>query len=252
MDAAASRRAYDRDLAYIHHVGFGDFSREAAPGILSLFSRANIHAGLVVDLACGSGLWVRELQRSGYEAVGVDASTAMIALARTIAPGARFTCASLHGWELPRCDAVTCLGEGLNYLPDGSTEPLPIGPVIQRVADALRPGGMFVFDVIVSGKAAMNYRTWRTGDDWAVLIEVAEQAGTPLLTRDMTTFRKSGTTYRRAFERHAVQVFDRTAVETLLRDAGFSVKTSRRYGDAPLPTRRLAFVACKSVGPSHP
>jgi SAM-dependent methyltransferase len=250
MDEAVTRRTYERDLAYIHHVGFGDFSRNAAPGLLMWLRRAGIHAGTVVDLACGSGMWVRELQRAGYDAVGVDRSPAMLALARTIAPGARFACASLHGWDVPRCDAVTCLGEGLNYLPEGASV-VPEGhggrpslePLFRRIAEALRPGGLWMFDVVLGGRGSLTSRTWRTGDDWAVLVEVVESAGTGLLTRDITTFRKVGATYRRGFERHAIQLFDRAAVESLLRETGFAIRTSRRYGATRLAPRRLAFCA---------
>ncbi len=45
---------YSDDLAYIHHVGYGSFARDAAPGVLEIFRRHDITDGLVVDLGCGS------------------------------------------------------------------------------------------------------------------------------------------------------------------------------------------------------
>jgi len=48
-------RAYDEDLAYVHDVGFGDFARSVAPGVLEILRRSGITGGLVVDLGCGSG-----------------------------------------------------------------------------------------------------------------------------------------------------------------------------------------------------
>ena len=52
---------YERDLAEIQHRGFGDFAASAAPGLLGLLREAKIERGTVVDLGCGSGIWLREL-----------------------------------------------------------------------------------------------------------------------------------------------------------------------------------------------
>ena len=60
-------RAYREDLAYVHGVGFDWFARGAAPGVLDILRGGGITDGLVVDLGCGSGIWVRELVRAGYE-----------------------------------------------------------------------------------------------------------------------------------------------------------------------------------------
>lgn len=53
---------YHDDLAHVQHDGFGDFARRAAPGLLALLRQAGIGRGAtVVDLGCGSGIWLREL-----------------------------------------------------------------------------------------------------------------------------------------------------------------------------------------------
>ena len=38
------------DLAYVHHVGFGDFADSAAPRLLTALRAADVEGGLVVDL----------------------------------------------------------------------------------------------------------------------------------------------------------------------------------------------------------
>jgi hypothetical protein len=60
---------YGPDLTYVHHTGFGTFAEEAAPGLVELFHNAGIYSGLVVDLACGSGIWPAHLLRAGYSVV---------------------------------------------------------------------------------------------------------------------------------------------------------------------------------------
>lgn len=235
---------YLEDLAYVHHTGFGGLASGASPGLLGLLREAGIQDGLVVDLGCGSGLWVREARRAGYEALGVDNSAPMIELARTVAPDARFVCAPVHGFSIPPCDAVTALGEVFNYIPPGEEDLPPLGALFREVARALRPGGLLLFDAIVRGRP-MAYRSWQAGEDWAALVDVVEDSERNLITRGITTFRRIGPHYRRSDETHRVRVLDRAEVERELREAGFSVRASRRYGDFLLPPRRLAFRARK-------
>lgn len=234
---------YGPDLAHVQHTGFGDFATGAAPGLLRMLRQAGIERGLVVDLGCGSGILARELRRAGYEVLGVDASPALVRLARRVAPGARFRVGSAHEVPLPRCRAVTAIGEVLGYLPPEGPAP-PLARLFARVARALPPGGLFVFDLFVrQGRRPMAYRTGRAGDDWAVLTDVAEDRARGRLVRDITTFRRRGGAWRRARERHVLRVPSREEVEAALRREGFSVRVLRRYGDHPLAPRRLAFRA---------
>ena len=81
-------------MAYIHDVGFGDYAKKAAPGLLRILRTCGVKEGLVVDLGCGSGHWARELNRAGYRVLSVDQSLAMIRLARQKAPASKFKVAS--------------------------------------------------------------------------------------------------------------------------------------------------------------
>ena len=243
---ARSLPSYGKDLAYVHHVGFTDFARGAAPGVLALLRAARLTTGLVVDLGCGSGVWARELLGAGYSVLGVDSSASMVALARETAPAATFRRGSVHELPIPPCAAVTSLGEVLGYLPDESPTRESLAPLFRRVAASLAPGGLFVFDLMIRGGAhPMGYRTWTRGDGWSVEAEVREDTRRALLTRDITTFRRVGRLYRRSDERHAVRLFARAEVERWLRASGFTVRVTRRYGSFPLAPRRLAFIARK-------
>src|SRR5690349_21024793 len=116
-------RDYQTDLAYIHHAGFTQFITEACPGLLQILKRARISQGLLVDLACGSGIWARAAHRAGFRVLGIDAAPAMIQLARRIAPGVQFHRAWLYHARLPRCSAITCIGEGFTYFAPGKPNP---------------------------------------------------------------------------------------------------------------------------------
>ncbi|MFY9822933.1 MAG: methyltransferase domain-containing protein [Thermoanaerobaculia bacterium] len=247
--------AYSDDLAYIHDAGFGDFARGAAPGVLQALRRNGVKDGLVVDLGCGSGIWAEILLAEGYGVLGVDISPGMLALARRRAPAASFLQASLHEVELPRCAAMTALGECLNYLfdPEGADAPAlatgaaPLRPLFARVHAALRPGGLFVFDVAEPGQVPPDRpRTGSSsGADWEIHVDVREDPRARILTRSMVFHRREGDSVRRSEEAHRQRLYPQKEVREALAGAGFEVRTARAYGAVPLPPAHSAFFARK-------
>jgi SAM-dependent methyltransferase len=228
---------YHSDLAYIQHHGFSSFASAAAPGLLRLLRKAGIAGGHVVDLGCGDGTWLRALIDRGYTVTGVDQSRDLLRYARAAAPGAALENRSVHRVALPQCDAITALGEVLSYAPASLAA---LNRLFRRAHAALRPGGMLVFDALVTGRP-MSYSTWRAGPSWAVLVRVEERNNR--LSRQIITFRRVRGRYRRRVETHLLFVTSRASLLLALRRAGFSVQTTRRYGHSALGERRLAFVA---------
>ena len=110
---------YRRDLAFVHHRGFGFHAQACPPGILTLLEPVRMRAGLVLELGCGSGLLTRELTAADHRVVATDASPAMLELARGYAPDAEdIRQLTLPGDPLPQADAVVSAGQALSYLPD--------------------------------------------------------------------------------------------------------------------------------------
>jgi SAM-dependent methyltransferase len=231
------------DVAWIHHDGFGDFARSAGAEVLKILRRAAIGGGTLVDLGCGSGIFAAMAERAGFDVIGVDISPAMVALAKRESPKSQFVQSSLDKFSVPPCDVVTALGEPLNYGAERRVSDLR--RVFVRIARALRPGGMFFFDLILHEGETMNYRSWRAGDGWTILWEVAEDSRARKLTRHNITYRTVRSRIRRGEEHHTVQLFKRKEVEQALREAGFKFVVSGKYGGWSLPRRRLAFIATK-------
>jgi SAM-dependent methyltransferase len=238
---------YREDLAFIHDAGFRGFALNAAPGVLEILARHQIREGLVVDLGCGSGLWAQALARAHYRVLGIDLSEAMIALARQRVPEAEFRVASLFQAELPPCQAVTSLGECLNYLFDAGDDRQRLGRLFRRVYRALTPGGVFVFDIAEPGqvKAGTSSKGFSEGAGWVVLAEKQEDHRRRTLTRRIISFRQAGKHYRRTDETHQVRLYSAAEVARELRRAGFRARTLRRYGRYELPRAQAAFVARK-------
>ncbi len=236
---------YREDLAHIHDVGHADFALRSAPGILEILRENGVMEGLVVDLGCGSGRWARELLRAGYRVLGIDISEDMVELARRNAPEAEFRVGSLFETEIPPCDAVTAVSEVLNYLFDPQNEGWRLERLSGRVYGALRPGGVFVFDVLGPGQVppGSTSRGWSAGEDWAVLNEKEEDATRGTMERRIVSFRKVGELYRRDDEVHRVRLYSPEEAEDKLGRAGFEVTTMPAYGDYALGENHAAFVA---------
>ena len=216
---------YGRDLALIHARGFAGLAAAAGPFMAAELGRAGFPDGLVVDLGCGNGVTSRLLGEAGYDVLGIDASPAMLALARREAPAARFRRGSFLDAELPPCVGVLAAGEVLAY-----TE-RSLDPLFRRVRRALAPGGVFVLDLPGPARlpGARPSRNWWAGEGWAILIELTLDRERALLTRSMTTFVRAGRSWRRGEETHRQRVFRATDVAARLRRIGFSVRVRRGY-----------------------
>jgi SAM-dependent methyltransferase len=239
---------YNEDLAYIHDVGFRDYALKSTPGILKLFSDCKIQTGLIVELGCGSGLTAEILHQAGYQVLGVDISDAMISIAQTRVPTAEFRVVSLFTAHLPPCAAVLSIGECLSYAFDTNSD-AALEELFRRIYQALAPGGVFIFDVVVPGHAAPGeiVKSFTEGQDWIVLVEKQEDPIQQLLTRRIITLRQVEALYRRTDEVHRQRLFDVETVAATLRQIGFQVETRLEYGQFKLPPARAAFIASKPM-----
>ena len=238
---------YDRDLALIHDSGFGDYPTKSAPAILKMLAKVVTPGELVVELGCGSGLICRRLVKAGYGAYGLDISPAMIQIARRKAPGARFAVGSAYDAKIPKCAAVISVGECLNYISGGGNHRRDLMALFSRVHRSLKPGGLFIFDLATPGQVppGLAVTVFAEGPDWFILAAKQENPKSGVLTRRIITFVKTGAAYRRSEEIHLQALYPSTETAEQLRRIGFSVRTSRKYGEFQLPTKRVAFVARK-------
>lgn len=220
---------YREDLAHIHHLGFSEFARSAAPWVIELLRERN--AKTIAELGCGTGILALALTQAGFAVHGFDVSPSMIAIARTTAPAARFDVASLHEAAIEPCDAVIAMGEVLNYA--------GFDAVRRRLHDL--PAPLFVFDVAERGSYPAHDEHRSGGDDWSV-IAIKDSDGTTL-TRRILTFHADG---RRDEEVHTLELFDRDELRSLLEQAGFRVTFRQSYGSRRLPKGHAVYIAVRS------
>jgi ubiquinone/menaquinone biosynthesis C-methylase UbiE len=112
------------------------------------FQKYNKPVNSVMDLACGSGNHALRLARRGYQILGIDLSEPLLKIAseKAIAEKsmAQFIYGDMHELSFEnRFDAVL----GFNFPLAFCSEHGDIAKVLQGVARALKPGGLFVTDL---------------------------------------------------------------------------------------------------------
>ena len=138
-------------------------------------------AGSVLELACGPGVWTRQLLRHATDVTAVDASKEMLAVAARSVPGrapVRFVEADLFTWEPDRRYDVVFMGFWLSHVPAERFESF-----WGRVAAALAPEGRVFFaddgyrtpDELIEGPASSTIQR-RTPDGTAYrIVKVAHE-----------------------------------------------------------------------------
>jgi SAM-dependent methyltransferase len=239
---------YRRDLALVHHLGFGFHADRCAPGILKLLEPVRDRRGLVVELGCGTGLLTRNLLDAGHLVIATDASPAMIDLARETAPDAEdVRTLVLPDDPIPAADAVVSVGHALNYLPDEAA----IDRALVAIAGALRPGGVLAIDLcdLEWGETRRDAPgVGRAGDDWAIVTEFSMPASNRFV-RDMAIFvRNDDGSWRRDDEHHENVLVDTSLVPKLLATNGVEAEVKSAFGSEELPAGLRAVIGRRPVG----
>lgn len=227
---------YLPDLAWIHHAGYSQHVARVSPGIVALLDKARLPVGAhVVDVGCGSGLLAAELGKAGYSVHGIDASPAMIDLARAQAPRATFEVRALpaRAAELPKAHAIVSTGHVLAYLDTREA----IAQVLAWLADALEPGGVLAIDLMTDAYAAarnLDDVHARVDDDWAIVTRFSRPEA-HRYDRAITTFRRDGDRWCRSDETHRNVTFEADDALAILRERGVEACVRASFGSETLP-----------------
>ncbi len=156
LDRAAFS-AYD-DIAGMYHGMWGDWYLPAALPALEKLFFSKVGAGArVVDVCCGSGHVTQELVRRGYRVTGIDSSARLIAIAQRSLPGVDFRVQDVRELRVDGSfEAAISTFDSLNHMM--TVEDLRA--VFKQVHGALRPGGVFVFDMNLAEAYSADLRQW--------------------------------------------------------------------------------------------
>jgi len=147
---------------------------------------------------------------------------------------------------LPPCDAVTSIGECLNYASGRPPARHRPAELFARVFAALRPRGVFLFDVAEPSRIPPGgpRKHFVEGRDWTILVETEGDRKRNTLTR-IVSFRRIGTRYRRSREVHRLQLYPAADLLNALTRAGFRAERLSGYGRFRFPEGIAGYLACK-------
>jgi len=207
----------------------------------------------IADIGCGTGTLSLRLFEQGYKVTGIDLSEEMLIEAQNKAahpsPRLRFLCQDMRELRLPEpCDVAVSFCDSLNYLLDAAD----VQQTFTQVRKALRPGGLFLFDMHsvhkLREKLGQNI-FYEITDEVSYLWQSSFEAKTNTVEYDITFFALEDPQeelYRRFREVHKQRAYEIGDVRAMLAAAGFS--TVEVYADfcwdVPHETsERLFFVA---------
>jgi SAM-dependent methyltransferase len=238
---------YRRDLAAVHHLGFGFHADACAPGVLALLEPVRERNGLVLELGCGSGLLTRHLVDAGHRVIATDASPAMLEIAAGYVPDAEdIRQLVLPDDPMPEADAIVSVGHAVNYLPDAAA----IERALVAAARAVRTCGVLALDLCDLEWARLRRdlpNHGRVTDDWAMVTSFSVPSSDRFV-REMATFRRNDDgTWRRDNERHDNVLIDTSRVPALLAPYGITARIAPSFGTEQLPEGLVALIGHRTT-----
>ena len=133
---------YDTMMEDVDYAAWADFYE-------AQFARhTDAKPAMVLDLGCGTGVLTNLLAHRGYDMIGIDLSSEMLAHASSAAAeeglSVLYLEQDMRAFDLyGTVDAVVCSLDGINYL----TKREDVARCFARVHTFLGDGGLFLFDV---------------------------------------------------------------------------------------------------------
>lgn len=203
--------------------------------LLTLMERNGVEPKTVLDMACGTGSLSVLFAENGSKCYGMDLSVDMLTRACKKTMGMENPPLFLHGnmadFKLPeQVDVLVCMLDSYNYLAD----PMDGLSALGCFAEAIRPGGLLIFDVRPR-KKLMEFDGQMFMDEtedvvciWRTEFDQEEN----LCFYGMDIFIREGDLWRREREEHYEYAYRLRWIREQLCLAGFSDVTF--YGDRTL------------------
>ncbi len=238
-DAVMAHVEYDFWAGYIH-----GFIEQYLP-----------EAHSVLELGCGTGTFALELAKlAAYDYLGTDRSPEMVQVARWKAEREqmplRFEVADFTTFTVAEpVDVVLLLYDGFNYLLD----PESVRKLFRCVHQALRPGGLFLFDQSTPANSKNNEAYFEDEGEVDGFRYVRHSRYDPDARLHTTTFdiEALGRTVR---EQHVQRAYTLGEVRALVRRAGFEeVAVTQNFSTLPADRRaeRIHWVLRKPYIPTR-
>ena len=198
----------------------------------------------ILDLCCGSGQITEALSKRGFAMTGIDISAEMIDLARHNAPSCHFLLGDARSFELPTAlDGVISTQDSMNHI----VRIEDLSAVFESVHRVLRPGGLFVFDVLLGDLYHPEPQSLGVNveEDYVMIVRDSFDAEQHLLRGETTIFYfvEGEQGWRRDDSIGWEKFYTAAELESALRAAGFTdIRMYDRARDLGLQGSTRTFV----------
>lgn len=217
-----------------------------------------VEDGLVLDLGCGTGRMTRLLAEAGYDMIGIDISSEMLAIAMEKESAGKpvlYLNQDMREMELyGTVRAVVSVCDCINYLTDQED----LLTVFRLVNNYLDPGGIFLFDINTLYKYEKilgEHTICENREECSFIWENYYDTKSRMNQYDLTFFVKGkDKRYQKFEETHYQKGYDLKEVRTLLEMAGlefvacFEENTLNPPGD---DSERVVFIARECTKGEH-
>ena len=199
---------YEKFAGVYHRGPYPAFALRMAEVLPVVLERFDCHPTRLLDIACGEGSFSAAMAHRGLHVTGLDRSKQMLAFGRQRSQTERLDIDWVEGnlRHLPfssSFDLVTCWFDSLNYL----LECEHLRQAFTGVQRALKPGGVFIFDMNTIYGLAVGWtrQAIYVQQDYPDLLELhrTQFDYDRLLARvTVTAFERQGDTWMRFDEEH--------------------------------------------------
>lgn len=189
--------------------------------VLNRLIDAGTGARRILDVGCGTGVFLVKALATGFDATGIDPASGMVEQAATKVGAARVRQAAMEDIDMVECfDGICALSWVINYAstPDSALE------ILARMHEALAPGGRLILQCAhapnMVGKVFEDREPGPDGnpDDVIFLFQFASSGPESALARYVFAGKTMG---ELVWEEHPLSVADANLVASLARQAGF-------------------------------
>lgn len=177
-------------IAGLYHDLWADWYLPASREALETLLFSQIPSGAsVLDVCCGSGHVTRELVQRGYRVTGVDSSAELLARACLDLPAVDFRIMDVRHLVLDcTYDAAVSTFDSLNHI----LSLIGLRQVFGGVLRALKPGGVFVFDMNLEQAYLADLRQWSVTarDDDVSLVRGTYDTATKIASTEIIWFKR--------------------------------------------------------------
>ncbi len=222
-----SIRIYGEFAELYSKYGYPDFSVRVARLLPKVLARFRSKPTDILDIACGEGTFAVAMAKKGFNVTGVDQSAEMLRFAhhraRRAGAHVRFVRKDMRSLSFSQSfDLVTCWYDSLNYL----LRPEDLKKTFSGVWRALRPGGIFVFDMNTARTLSVGWQRHPSfvevdTEDAFVVHRSSWDARRRVASLRVTGFIRRGERWRRVDELHRERAYTLPKIRDCLQGAGF-------------------------------